>query len=84
LRSPAYRRISALRVFRRSLTAVNQCCDPFDAPPLVSGLKPVIARRTWRPTTFYPLAPGQPHPACALRRNLVREHAPSGKPVTSV
>jgi hypothetical protein len=28
-------------------------------------------------TTFYPLACHQPYPACALRRNLFREHAPS-------
>jgi hypothetical protein len=28
-------------------------------------------------TTFYPLACRQPYPACALRRNLFREHAPS-------
>jgi hypothetical protein len=28
-------------------------------------------------TFFYPLACHQPYPACALRRNVFREHAPS-------
>lgn len=41
-------------------------------------MKPIVARvRVQRLTTFYPLAPGQPHPACALRRSCVRKHAPS-------
>jgi hypothetical protein len=35
LRQPAYRRISARVFWRGSLTAVNDCCDPFDVLLLV-------------------------------------------------
>jgi len=53
--------------------------------PCHPSLKPIIARvRLQRLTTFYPLARGQPHPACALRWNRLQEHALSEESVTSV
>ena len=46
---------------------VNICCNPICVP----GLKPVIAPvRLQGLTAFYPPARSQPHPVCALRRNL--------------
>jgi hypothetical protein len=56
-------------MFPRTSTAVSNCHDPFNIP----SLKPIFARvRLQRLTTFYPLARGQPHPACALRWDSTR------------
>ncbi|MBB5463896.1 hypothetical protein, partial [Paraburkholderia sp. Cpub6] len=63
-------------IVRRIPTALN--FNHGYSPVNVVSLKPLIARvRQQRLTNFYPLAYGQPHPLCALRRNLFREHAPS-------
>jgi hypothetical protein len=63
-------------IFRRISTAIN--LNHGCSPVYVVGMKPITARvRQERLTNFYPLAHGQPHPLCALRRNLFREHAPS-------
>ena len=79
LRSPPYTRIFETYP-GRIYTAISHCCKSV----CVLDLKPFIARvRRERLTHFYPLTRGQPYPLCALRRKLVREHAPSVKSVAS-
>jgi hypothetical protein len=57
----------------------SNCCNRIYVP----CLKPAVAlvRRSNVVTTFYPLAVRQPHPACALRRNLVRVTCPISESV---